>query len=62
MIQMQIYLQQQMEISDIGLDMNITSMSLQLATMVVAVAPIMVLYPFLQKHFAKGVMIGSIKG
>jgi ABC-type glycerol-3-phosphate transport system permease component len=24
--------------------------------------PMMILYPFIQKHFAKGVMIGSIKG
>lgn len=29
---------------------------------VVSTLPIIVLYPFLQKHFVKGVMIGSIKG
>lgn len=39
-----------------------TSTSVQLATMVVTVAPIMCLYPFLQKYFVKGVMVGSIKG
>ena len=39
-----------------------TSMSVQLATMVVTVVPIMAVYPFLQKYFVKGVMIGSIKG
>ena len=32
------------------------------AVIVVASAPIMCLYPFLQKHFVKGVMIGSLKG
>jgi len=32
------------------------------ATMVVTVFPITVVYPFLQKYFVKGVMIGSIKG
>ena len=29
---------------------------------VVSTAPIMCIYPFIQKHFVKGVMIGSIKG
>jgi putative aldouronate transport system permease protein len=31
-------------------------------TIIVASAPLLVLYPFLQKHFVKGVMIGAIKG
>jgi putative aldouronate transport system permease protein len=29
---------------------------------IVSSAPIMCLYPFIQKHFVKGVMIGSVKG
>ena len=32
------------------------------ALIVVATAPILVLYPFLQKYFVKGVMVGAIKG
>jgi putative aldouronate transport system permease protein len=36
--------------------------TIQLATMMVATVPILALYPFLQKYFVKGVMIGSIKG
>jgi putative aldouronate transport system permease protein len=32
------------------------------AVIVVASAPMMILYPFLQKYFVKGVMIGAIKG
>ena len=32
------------------------------AIIVVTTTPILVLYPFLQKHFAKGVMIGALKG
>jgi len=36
--------------------------SLQMAAIVIASLPIMTVYPFLQKHFEKGVMVGSIKG
>ncbi len=32
------------------------------ATIVVSVIPILCVYPFLQKHFAKGVLLGSVKG
>ena len=32
------------------------------ALIVISTVPVMVLYPFVQKHFAKGVMIGSVKG
>jgi putative aldouronate transport system permease protein len=39
-----------------------TTTSLQMASMVLAVAPILAVYPFLQKYFVKGVMIGSVKG
>jgi putative aldouronate transport system permease protein len=35
---------------------------LQMATVVVVTLPVLIVYPFLQKHFAKGVMIGSVKG
>jgi putative aldouronate transport system permease protein len=29
---------------------------------VVATLPILIVYPFLQKHFAKGMLLGSVKG
>ena len=32
------------------------------ALIVVSMVPIMVIYPFVQKHFVKGVMIGSVRG
>ncbi|MBT2757842.1 carbohydrate ABC transporter permease [Mesobacillus foraminis] len=35
---------------------------LQMAAVVVVTLPVIIVYPFLQKHFAKGVMIGSVKG
>lgn len=36
--------------------------SIQMAAILLATLPILVVYPFLQKHFAKGVMLGSVKG
>jgi putative aldouronate transport system permease protein len=35
--------------------------SLKFAVVVLATVPILLVYPFLQKHFAKGVLIGSVK-
>lgn len=34
----------------------------QYSTVIVATLPMLVIYPFLQKYFAKGVMIGAVKG
>ena len=35
---------------------------LKYGTIVLSSLPLMILYPFIQKYFAKGVMIGSVKG
>ena len=35
---------------------------LEAAAIMVTTLPILVVYPFVQKHFVKGVMIGSVKG
>ena len=43
-------------------DVEVIGDGLKYATMVVSTLPIMCLYPFLQKYFVQGVMIGSIKG
>lgn len=41
---------------------EINPLTVQLATMMVATIPIIIVYPFLQKYFVKGLMIGSVKG
>ncbi len=38
------------------------SLALQMAVMVLAMIPVLLVYPFIQKHFATGVMIGAVKG
>lgn len=43
-------------------DINAVAESIKYATIVVATIPILCAYPFLQKYFVKGVMIGSVKG
>jgi putative aldouronate transport system permease protein len=43
-------------------DFVIPQQNVRMATVVVSVLPILVVYPFLQKYFAKGVMVGSVKG
>lgn len=40
----------------------ITPESIRAAAIVFAIVPILCVYPFLQKHFIKGVLLGSIKG
>jgi putative aldouronate transport system permease protein len=42
-------------------DMQQISETIKYATIVVATVPILLIYPFLQKYFVKGVMIGAIK-
>lgn len=43
-------------------DVLVVEESLKYATVLVSIAPIMCVYPFLQKYFVKGVMIGAVKG
>ncbi|OUS75869.1 sugar ABC transporter permease [Paenibacillus sp. MY03] len=38
------------------------AMTVRLATTVVTIGPIIFLYPFLQKYFVKGLMVGAVKG
>jgi putative aldouronate transport system permease protein len=40
----------------------VTDRTMRAATIVVSTLPILVVYPFVQRYFVKGVMIGSIKG
>ena len=41
---------------------TIPQYSSTMATVIVVIAPIMVIYPFFQKYFVKGLTVGSVKG
>lgn len=44
------------------LEMQETKYLLQYSSIIVGSVPVMLLYPFIQKHFVKGIMVGAIKG
>ncbi len=46
----------------VGADTVVVDESLKYSTVIVSIIPIILVYPFLQKYFVKGVMIGSLKG
>lgn len=41
---------------------KVPAFSLRMATIICSIVPILIVYPFLQKHFAKGILIGAVKG
>ncbi len=43
-------------------EVALLSQGIKMAVIIVATFPIVCLYPFLQKHFAKGIMVGAVKG
>ena len=40
---------------------KVTGQSMQMATIIVVILPIVIMYPFIQKYFVKGITLGSIK-
>ena len=43
-------------------DIAVTEDGIKFAAIVISVVPIIAVYPFIQKYFVKGVMLGSVKG
>lgn len=47
---------------DTGTSGAVAGLPIKMAVMVLAIVPILVVYPFVQRHFTKGVIFGAIKG
>lgn len=47
--------------AQMGMDNPPPAETIGMAAILIATVPILIVYPFLQKHFAKGVMLGSVK-
>jgi putative aldouronate transport system permease protein len=45
-----------------GLEVQVSEETIKMAITMISVLPIMMVYPFLQKHFIKGIMLGAVKG
>lgn len=48
--------------ADSGALINLPQVSIRMAIAFVAMLPILIIYPFLQKYFASGIMLGAVKG
>ncbi len=49
-------------LQDVNQGRDVIAQSVRYATIIVSTVPILMVYPFLQKYFVKGVMVGAIKG
>jgi len=44
------------------MNIDLPGTSVRMAMAVIGILPIMIIYPFLQKHIIKGVVLGAVKG
>ena len=45
-----------------NMEFSLNTTQMRCATLMFSLIPVLIVYPFLQKYFVKGVMIGSVKG
>ncbi|MBD2845964.1 carbohydrate ABC transporter permease [Paenibacillus sp. IB182496] len=55
-------IQQMQSMMDVSTSAVLPSESVKMATAILTIGPIVLFYPFLQKYFIKGLLIGSVKG
>ena len=52
----------EMCIRDRGMTTNLIAENIKAASIVISMLPMLIVYPFVQKFFTKGIMIGAVKG
>lgn len=50
------------DLTNVGLSKTIPTESFKMASAIVTIGPIVLLYPFLQRYFTEGLIIGAVKG
>ena len=50
------------DIANMAKGKNTNVRSITMSTMIVTIIPVLIVYPFLQRYFVKGIMVGSVKG
>jgi putative aldouronate transport system permease protein len=45
-----------------GFQAAVPTLALQMAVVTITIVPVLIVYPFVQKHFTKGVLLGAVKG
>lgn len=59
-----VIMEAEQDLNSVSMDdlMNTSSEGVRCATIIASTLPIVLVYPFMQKYFVKGIMIGSVKG
>jgi putative aldouronate transport system permease protein len=52
----------QSELNNMGVVSQSLAQNVKYASIIITILPILIVYPFVQKYFVKGVMVGSLKG
>ncbi|HBI74528.1 MAG TPA: hypothetical protein DEG06_10625 [Lachnospiraceae bacterium] len=50
------------DLSNLGSAAALTEDTMKMTVIAVSVIPVLIVYPFLQKYYTKGVLVGSVKG
>ncbi|MNE88734.1 hypothetical protein D3C80_1860660 [compost metagenome] len=49
-------------LSAMGQGPQVTPTSLRMTITIIVIVPVFIIYPFMQRYFVKGIMIGAVKG
>lgn len=62
LFRLQSQIQMAQDLQELGISSDLPTESFKMATVLITIGPVVLLYPYLQKYFIKGLVIGSVKG